>query len=63
MYICVCKAITEDNLKQEMDKGVSPKDLESKLCKNADCGTCLIFAKEKIQEIYNQIQARTSKSS
>ena len=46
MYICVCKAITEDDLRQLGNSGLPPKEILKKLGVGDSCGVCLIDALE-----------------
>lgn len=51
MYICVCNAVTEQDIRDEMDNGAkSLKKIQKNLCVGANCGRCLDNAKQCIQE-------------
>tara|TARA_Y100001970_G_scaffold287356_1_gene411806 strand:- start:768 stop:971 length:204 start_codon:yes stop_codon:yes gene_type:complete len=46
LYICICKGITEETLKQQANpsRGKSPKEILSKLGIGKDCGVCFSHA-------------------
>lgn len=47
MYICVCNALREDDLRQEMDKGARTiQDLAMRTGAGASCGSCVSQLKE-----------------
>lgn len=51
MYICICKAVTEDEVEKVVDSGVSDFEeirTRSKAC--TDCGTCRF----KLQRFINE---------
>jgi len=46
LYICICKGITEETLKQQANpnRGKSHKEILSKLGIGKDCGVCFSHA-------------------
>lgn len=42
MYICVCKAITEDDLEKAVRECHSTKEVLSKLGVGSECGVCVL---------------------
>ena len=46
MYICVCKAITEEKAKVALKSGRSINEIMKKLGIGTDCGTCIGHAIE-----------------
>ena len=49
MYICICKGITEENVKNALKGSPKTQDVLKKLGVGDDCGTCLINVIERIQ--------------
>ena len=57
MIVCVCNAITEDELKQLAQSGArTPEEAYALLGDEPQCGSCLCYAQELIDE-----QRRASK--
>lgn len=51
MYVCVCHAVTEQDIRDEMDNGAkSLKKIQKNLCVGTNCGRCLDNAKQCINE-------------
>lgn len=52
MYVCVCKAITERQVRQAVSDGArSLKDLRRELGVTSDCGQCAACAKQCLNEL------------
>lgn len=51
MYVCICHAITEENLKEAMKENsrVNKRDVLKRLGVGESCGICLIEAMSKIE--------------
>ncbi|MGB0455220.1 MAG: (2Fe-2S)-binding protein [Bacteriovoracaceae bacterium] len=49
MYVCVCHSITEKQLEKAARTTKTPREALKKLNVGKSCGTCLIYALEKIQ--------------
>jgi bacterioferritin-associated ferredoxin len=47
MYICLCKAITDKQLQEQVEKGVKFEDACSSLGVGSDCGICMQEAWQK----------------
>ncbi len=53
MYVCLCKGVTDKQIREEM-KNKSPakfKEICNKLGVGKDCGMCSLTANEILQEI------------
>lgn len=49
MYICICKAVTDEQLEQLMAQGCrNIRDLQRKCKVGADCGCCLQYVRDMI---------------
>ena len=60
MYICLCKGITDKQIKKELE-GKNPgqfKEVCSKLGVGSDCGTCML----RSEELLNEVSAAYQKS-
>ena len=64
MYICVCKGITEDQLKSVAGHTTSRREVLKKLGVGENCGTCLLAAMDvlDIHEVPTQSQEESSSS-
>jgi len=52
MYVCLCKGITDEHIKQEMHNGANRlKDLVNNLGLAKDCGQCVVATREVFQSI------------
>ncbi|MBP6654951.1 MAG: (2Fe-2S)-binding protein [Propionivibrio sp.] len=52
MYVCVCKAVTERQVRQAVSDGAhSLKDLRRELGVTSDCGQCAVCARQCLREI------------
>ncbi len=41
MYVCVCFAVTEDEIQEVIDNGAGTRDAVTKQCRaGGDCGSC-----------------------
>jgi bacterioferritin-associated ferredoxin len=51
MYVCVCKAVTDTQIKHAIDAGVSSRrDLFKCLGVGGDCGKCNPFVRELLDD-------------
>jgi bacterioferritin-associated ferredoxin len=51
MYVCICNAITDRQIREAVDKGVTNvSQLQSKLGVASGCGSCMDTAAKIIQE-------------
>ena len=51
MYVCVCKAVTERQVRQAVSDGArSLKDLRRELGVTSDCGRCAVCARQCLKE-------------
>tara|TARA_Y100001958_G_C20902224_1_gene323882 strand:+ start:370 stop:573 length:204 start_codon:yes stop_codon:yes gene_type:complete len=52
LYICICKGITEESLKQQAkpNRGKSHKEILSKLGIGKDCGVCFSHALDLLNQ-------------
>ncbi len=48
MYVCICKGITDSQIKQAIDNGADYKDLRQNLGVATDCGQCSNFCKKML---------------
>lgn len=44
MYICICKGITEEQLRSASHQGGTDRDILNRLGIGSDCGVCLLSA-------------------
>lgn len=52
MYVCVCKAVTERQVRQAVNNGAqSLKDLRRELGVGHDCGQCAACARQCLEEM------------
>lgn len=57
MYICICHAITDGEIRQEVYKGAKClKSLQKNIPVATGCGTCACSAKEVINDTLNEIK-------
>lgn len=58
MFICVCNAVTESQIRQAVDKGaITLSDLTAKLGVASHCGCCTEAAAEALQKRLLEIAA------
>lgn len=51
MIVCVCNAITEDELRELASNGArTPEEAYALLGQESQCGSCLVYAQELIDE-------------
>jgi len=51
MYVCICKGITEKQIKSSVSEGASSvRDLYQNLALGSQCGKCVSFARQLISE-------------
>lgn len=52
MYVCICKAINEKQVREAVKKGYSStEDLSARLGLGIECGRCLPAAKKIIEQM------------
>ena len=64
MYVCLCKGITDKQIKQALE-GKNPgqfKEVCSKLGVGKDCGTCLIDSEQMLSDVSQAFQKSKNKS-
>ena len=55
MYVCVCRAVTDRQIKQAVKDGVrSMRELREQLGVCSECGKCGKCAKELLSESHNE---------
>lgn len=58
MYVCVCKAVTDGQIRQAVDQGCcSMRELRNELGVATQCGRCAVSAREVLDEALTE-QAR-----
>jgi bacterioferritin-associated ferredoxin len=58
MYVCICNAITDSQIREAVSEGVtSVSQLQSKLGVASGCGSCMDTAAEIIQESRHRSRA------
>lgn len=62
MYICVCKGITEQQVIEKSRTLKTTKEILKSLGVGSDCGTCLTYAVEQVQQKLNQSAPIAAKS-
>ena len=51
MYVCVCRAVTEQEVKATIDQGATTVDAVTRsCCAGDDCGACHDFIEDMIEE-------------
>lgn len=57
MYVCLCKGITDSQIRQAIEEGgaSSIKDLRRSLGVATQCGKCSCFTKEMLRAYQNQL--------
>lgn len=56
MYVCLCKAVTDTQIRQAVDDGAkSIKDLRRNLGVSSQCGRCSCTAKDLLKEYKQEI--------
>ena len=55
MYVCVCKGVTENVIREAVDQGAERmRDLKAGLGVTAQCGICAYHAKEVLEQALMQ---------
>jgi bacterioferritin-associated ferredoxin len=50
MYVCVCRAVTEETVKQAIDAGArSVDEVTGRTCAGDDCGSCHDLIEDMIE--------------
>lgn len=58
MYVCVCRAITELQLRQAVSHGARTlKDLRKELGITRECGQCASCARQYLKEVQHRVVA------
>ncbi|MCT7357482.1 MAG: (2Fe-2S)-binding protein [Thalassobium sp.] len=50
MYVCLCKAVTQQQIEQAVEQGDSYAQIRQKLGVGTDCGCCGQSAKQMVRE-------------
>ena len=60
MYICICRGITENQIRRELESGSSTtfEDLQDNLDVGTCCGQCKVSATEIVQEMTAEHRAQ-----
>ena len=62
MYVCVCKAVTERQVRQAVNNGAqSLKDLRRELGVTSDCGQCAACARQCLEELNGHSKSTAEK--
>ena len=60
MYVCICKKITDEMIKEYSAKGKTGQEMLKMLGLGSDCGICVL---DKIQNHHNAEKIDANKSS
>jgi bacterioferritin-associated ferredoxin len=59
MYVCICRQITDKEIRQRCEDGVTTfSELRNELGLAADCGRCGRYAREIIAEVATAAQCK-----
>ena len=59
MYVCICRQITDKQIRQRCEEGVATfSELRAELGLASDCGRCGRYAREIIAEVATSAQCR-----
>jgi bacterioferritin-associated ferredoxin len=59
MYVCICRQITDSQIRKRCEEGVSTfSELRAELGLASDCGRCGHYAREIIAEVASAAQCR-----
>ncbi|HLT63985.1 MAG TPA: (2Fe-2S)-binding protein [Pseudohongiella sp.] len=54
MYVCICRQITDKEIRQRCEEGVTTlSELRNELGLASDCGRCGRYARELIAEVHS----------
>ena len=54
MYVCICNAVTERQIRNCAREGaISMQDLRERLCVGGNCGKCAQHAKTSLREVHS----------
>jgi bacterioferritin-associated ferredoxin len=60
MYVCICRQITDSQIRERCQDGVTTfSELRAELGLASDCGRCGRYARELIAEVTSADQCRT----
>ena len=59
MYVCICKKITDEMIKEYSAKGMSGLEMLKRLGLGSDCGICLL---DKVQNLHSAEKHEPKKS-
>ena len=58
MFVCVCNAVTDSQIIEELDNGASSlRDISRRLDVGRNCGQCAKVAKQVIKQYHEQNRA------
>lgn len=61
MYVCVCFAVTDSEVRAAIEAGATTQDLVTKACRaGGDCGACHGMVREMIEEHLEDMAAPSS---
>jgi len=64
MYVCICKEVTDSQLRQSVEAGVqSVREVSRCTGLGSQCGKCVCFARERIDHHRDSLQARNHQAA
>lgn len=64
MYVCLCKGVTEKDIRKAVDQGaVRMRDLKACLDITTQCGTCACHAKQVLEQALKEKKSARSNGS
>lgn len=55
MYVCICKQVTEQQIKNAIKEGINTvSDIAAELGASSDCGSCVECVQDLITEHYSE---------
>lgn len=56
MYVCICNAVTQNDIRQAVENGADYRDVRDQLGVGTDCGCCGQCAKKIVRECQEEMQ-------
>jgi bacterioferritin-associated ferredoxin len=59
MYVCICRAVTDEKIKNVIDAGAkSVAEVTAACCAGDDCGACHTMIEDMIEDRHGEIDPR-----
>ena len=56
MYVCICQGVTQRDIQNAVEDGLTFSDIHKKMGVGSDCGSCNKYAKQLVKQTQQEMR-------